>query len=109
MISQAWIEEQKTKLKRWSDWSELGIAGRAMLADEVERAERQNAIEIETLTDRTNFVQKVVSAMTTVAPYVEFSKSDLFFFVSAKWPYDGSPTIAAIEFLESLQKQRESK
>lgn len=53
-----------------------------------------------------DFVGEAEVFINEIDPNWDYSRADLYGFISAAWPYDGSPADAASEFRVSVEKQR---
>jgi hypothetical protein len=43
-----------------------------------------------------------------IDPELDYNRADLYGFVSAAWPYDGTPADAACEFANALKAQQDA-
>lgn len=55
------------------------------------------------------FVAEAEVVINQLEPTFEYNRADLFGFVRAAWPYDGTPADAACEFCNEVKKQREDQ
>lgn len=50
------------------------------------------------------FAAEAEVCLTQMDPELEYNRADLYGFVAAAWPFDGSPMDAAAQFAEALQE-----
>lgn len=53
-----------------------------------------------------DFVTEAETVICAIDPELNYNRADLYGFVSAAWPYDGTPADAACEFANEVKKQR---
>lgn len=54
------------------------------------------------------FVAEAEVVICQMEPELDYRRADLYGFISAAWPYNGTPADAACEFSNSLKEQHKS-
>jgi hypothetical protein len=55
-----------------------------------------------------DFVAEAETVICGIDPELDYNRADLYGFVSAAWPYDGTPADAACEFANALKAQQDA-